>query len=89
MNRKILDLLVCPVDKHYPLILHELKSINDNVIDGVLTCEKCGNYYLVTNEIPILLSSELRDRKATLDFLKTWSGKLPEAMSKSFIGNNG
>ncbi|MEM1524708.1 MAG: Trm112 family protein [Nitrososphaerales archaeon] len=78
MKRKLLDILACPIDKHYPLELIELNVSDETIIDGILFCSKCGRYYPIMDEIPIMLPDDLRDEKEDLDFLKKWMEKIPE-----------
>jgi uncharacterized protein YbaR (Trm112 family) len=77
MQRKLLDILACPIDKHYPLGMLEFGVKGDIVVDGVLTCSECGRYYPIIDEIPVMLPDNLRNRKEDLDFLQKWSSKLP------------
>ena len=78
MQRKLLDILACPMDKHYPLELVEfgLRG-SDIVVEGVLLCSKCGRYYPIIDEIPVMLPDKLRNKKEDLGFLEKWSSKLP------------
>jgi len=64
MRETMLDLLACPIDKHYPLELYEITTREDDysgqektkvIIDGVLFCSKCFRFYPVVEEIPVLL----------------------------------
>jgi uncharacterized protein YbaR (Trm112 family) len=78
MQRKLLDILACPIDKHYPLEMLEFSSREDVVVDGVLLCSDCGRYYPILDEIPVMLPDGLRNRKEDLGFLEKWISKLPE-----------
>ncbi len=78
MQRKLLDILACPIDKHYPLQLLELELRGDIIVSGVLTCERCGRYYPILDEIPVMLPDNLRNRKDDIAFLEKWKEKLPE-----------
>lgn len=77
MRRKLLDILACPIDKYYPLELYELNTKEEVILDGVLACTKCGRYYPIIDEIPIMLPDDLRNQKEDLDFLAKWADKLP------------
>ena len=78
MNRTMMDILACPIDKNHPLELHEIKEKNNVVSEGVLFCPKCSRFYPIIEEIPIMLPDELRDKKLELDFLKNNQENLPE-----------
>ena len=80
MKRSLLDILACPIDKHYPLELYELESKGDVVVEGVLRCPKCNRYYPIIDEIPIMLPDELRDKDRDLSFLERWKDKLPKVI---------
>jgi len=78
MQRRLLDILACPIDKHYPLELLEFSSRDQLVVDGVLLCSECGRYYPIIDEIPVMLPDNLRNRKEDLDFLEKWRERIPE-----------
>ncbi len=79
----MLELLACPVDKHYPLELFEIniKEDKDNedaiITDGILFCNKCYRFYPIIDEIPVLLPDELREKQKDIDFLHKWHNKIP------------
>ena len=78
MQRKLLKILVCPIDKTYPLKLIELEDKLDNIIEGILYCNKCKRYYPIIEEIPIMLPDKLRNEKLEIKFLNKWKNKLSE-----------
>jgi uncharacterized protein YbaR (Trm112 family) len=77
MQRRLLDILACPMDKHYPLQMIELNTSGDKVVDGVLFCDQCKRFYPIIDEIPMMLPDELRNKKEDLEFLTRWRSKLP------------
>jgi uncharacterized protein len=82
MQRKLLDILACPIDKHYPLEMLEFNVRGEDVIvDGVLMCTKCGRYYPIIDEIPVMLPDNLRNKKEDIGFLEKWNTKLPEKVT--------
>jgi uncharacterized protein YbaR (Trm112 family) len=78
LRRKLLEILACPIDKHYPLELFEVKSEGDLIVDGVLACTQCGRYYPIIDEIPVMLPDDLRNKNEDLEFLKKYKERLPE-----------
>ncbi len=74
----MLDILACPIDKHYPLELVEIEAAGDEVREGVLACTKCGRYYPIMEEIPVMLPDELRNKERDMGFLRKWQVKIPE-----------
>ena len=82
MKKSMLDILACPIDKHYPLDLFEAASSGDLVIEGVLYCSKCSRFYPIMEEIPIMLPDDLRERQQEIEFLQKWKTRLPEKVIK-------
>jgi uncharacterized protein YbaR (Trm112 family) len=78
MNKTMIDILACPIDKNHPLELFEIKEKDNIVSEGVLFCTKCFRFYPIIEEIPIMLPDELRDRKQEIEFLKNFKDELPE-----------
>ena len=83
MNKTMMDILACPIDKTHPLELHEIKEKNNVVSEGVLVCRKCSRFFPIIEEIPIMLPDELRDKKLEIDFLKKYRENLPEKVVKN------
>lgn len=82
MNKKMLDILACPIDKHAPLELIEIKTKNEIVNEGALYCSECSRFYPIIEEIPIMLPDDLRDKNQDMKFLKNNQNKLPEKITK-------
>ena len=78
MNKKMMDILACPIDKHFPLDLFEISSDGEIVSEGAIFCSKCSRFYPIIDEIPIMLPDELRDKDQDMEFLKKNSDALPE-----------
>jgi uncharacterized protein YbaR (Trm112 family) len=77
MKKKLMDILACPIDKHYPLELLIFKE-NDEIVEGMIICPKCLRWYPIRDEIPEMLPDELRDKKDELPFFKKWKSKIPK-----------
>lgn len=78
MNKTMMDILACPIDKNHPLELFEIEEKDNVVSEGALFCEKCSRFYPIIEGIPIMLPDELRDKKQEMDFLKNYKKELPE-----------
>lgn len=78
MNKKMMQILACPIDKHFPLELVTLLSKEEIVSEGAIFCSKCSRFYPIVDEIPIMLPDELRDKNQDIEFLKKHKGSLPE-----------
>jgi len=72
----MIDILACPIDKHYPLELLVVKEGRE-VDEGALHCESCSRFYPIIDGIPILLPDELRDKRQDIGFLRRNSRALP------------
>ena len=73
----MIDILACPIDKHYPLELHVFEE-KDEIIEGVIVCPKCFRWYPIRDEIPEMLPDELREEKDEIPFMKKWKDKFPK-----------
>lgn len=82
MNRKLMEILACPIDKYYPLELVELTTNEEIVSEGVIYCSKCSRYYPIIEEIPIMLPDELRDKNQDMEFLNKYKSTLPDKIIK-------
>jgi len=72
-----MDLLACPIDKHYPLELYVFEE-GEEIIEGLIVCPKCNRFYPIIDEIPHMLPDELRNKDDDLNFLRKWRDKVPE-----------
>jgi uncharacterized protein YbaR (Trm112 family) len=78
MNKTMMGILACPIDKNYPLELYEIKEKNNVVSEGALFCSKCSRFYPIIEEIPIMLPDELRNKEQEIKFLTSNKKNLPE-----------
>ena len=83
MQRRLMSILACPVDKFNPLRLIELESVGDDIITGALVCPECNRFYTIVEEIPTMLPDNLRKAEDDAAFLAKWSSSLPQNMRKS------
>ncbi|TLX67454.1 MAG: Trm112 family protein [Thaumarchaeota archaeon] len=82
MNKKMMEMLACPIDKHFPLEIFESNSKEQIVLEGAIYCSKCSRFYPIIEEIPIMLPDELRNKDQDMEFLKRNQSKLPEKIIK-------
>ncbi len=78
MNKTMMKILACPIDKNHPLELFEINQKEDVVIEGAIFCSKCTRFYPIMEEIPIMLPDDLRDKKHEMEFLNKNKDNLPE-----------
>jgi len=82
MNKKMLEILACPIDKHFPLEIFESNSKDQIIFEGAIYCTKCFRFYPIIEEIPIMLPDELRDKNKDMEFLKRNQYLLPEKITR-------
>ncbi len=88
MRKSLLDILACPIDKFYPLELIEINTFTDPSVgeliikEGALYCSKCSRFYPITDEIPIMLPDELREKEKDIEFLRAWQQQIPDKILK-------
>lgn len=82
MKRRLLDILACPICKHFPLELSVFEE-KEEIDEGILVCNNCYRWYPIIESIPHMLPDELRDEKEDLVFLKKWNEKIPESVLKN------
>jgi uncharacterized protein YbaR (Trm112 family) len=61
----------------------EINKSTEIIEEGLLLCRTCLRFYPITQEIPIILPDELRDKKKDLEFLKTWNELIPNDLLKN------
>ncbi len=69
---------------YYDKNLSELKEIppceiciKDEIVEGLLYCEKCGRWYPIIDEIPRMLPDSLRIEKDDIEFLRKHKNDIP------------
>ncbi len=77
MKRRLMEILACPIDKHYPLDLLVFEE-KDEITEGLLTCSECGRWYPIMDEIPQMLPDDLRESREDLEWLRRWKEQVPE-----------
>jgi uncharacterized protein YbaR (Trm112 family) len=77
MKRKLMEILACPIDKHYPLKLHVFEE-KEEIVEGLIICPKCNRWFPIIDEIPHMLPDELREAKEDLAFLEKWRSRVPK-----------
>lgn len=60
MKESLLDIVVCPMDKH-DLDLEDAEREDEEIVSGTLVCTDCGERYPIEDGIPNLLPPDMRD----------------------------
>lgn len=82
MNKSMMEILACPIDKHHPLELFVVGGREETVSEGALYCPECSRFYPIIEEIPIMLPDDLRDREQEMGFLAEHKRLLPEKITR-------
>lgn len=72
-----MEILACPIDKHYPLELHVFEE-KEEIIEGLLVCAQCMRWYPIIDEIPQMLPDDLREPREDLAWLEKWKHQAPK-----------
>ncbi len=77
MKRRLMEILACPIDKHYPLELLVFEE-KEEITEGLLLCSECNRWYPIIDEIPQMLPDDLRESKEDLPWLEKWKSQVPQ-----------
>ena len=80
MKNKLLDLLACPYDGHFPLEMRIFEA-DDEIVEGILICSKCSRWYPIRDKIPEMLPDEMRNEKEEIRFLSKWKNAFPQKLT--------
>jgi uncharacterized protein YbaR (Trm112 family) len=75
MKLTFLDKLACPFDKQ-DLAIKIFRQEQNQILEGLLTCEHCHRYYPIVQGIPIMSPDEYREIQLELPLLEKWGEKL-------------
>ena len=60
MKRELMEILACPMCRG-SLVLNVTQEEGDEIVEGNLQCDSCGETYPIEETIPNLLPPSLRD----------------------------
>jgi uncharacterized protein len=75
MKQSFLDKLVCPFDKA-ELNIKIFEVQDEEIQEGILTCECCNRYYPIVRGIPIMSPDEYRELSLEIPLLQKWGERL-------------
>jgi uncharacterized protein YbaR (Trm112 family) len=61
MRQSTIDKLCCPFDKADLELQVIAKDLDENIIEGILTCKTCNRYYPIVKGVPIMSPDEYRE----------------------------
>lgn len=76
MRQETIDKLCCPFDKEDLTLTVVKKDVEQNVIEGFLTCSTCQRIYPFVKGIPIMSPDEYREFEMEKPLLEAYEGYL-------------
>lgn len=84
MKLKTIEKLCCPFDRAEIELNIITKDIEENVIEGFLTCRKCKRIYPIIKGIPIMNPDEYRELELEKPLLDRWQKHLEGKSIENF-----
>ena len=84
MRIETINKLCCPFDKEELSIKIITKDIENNIIEGVLTCNHCKRYYPIISGIPIMSPDEYREKQLEAPLVEKWMPELSDNNIRDF-----
>ena len=84
MKASTINKLCCPFDKEDLKLTVISKDIDENIIEGFLTCASCNRIYPMVKGIPIMNPDEYREFKLEQPLLEKWAPYLKGKEIKDF-----
>ena len=72
MRIETIKKLCCPFDKTDLTLTTIAKDLNENIIEGLLTCDQCQRVYPIVKGIPIMSPDEYREFRLEQPVLERW-----------------
>ena len=72
MRLSTIDKLCCPFDKADLQLQIIAKDVEENIIEGILTCKTCNRYYPIVKGVPVMSPDEYREVKLEQPMLENW-----------------
>jgi uncharacterized protein YbaR (Trm112 family) len=84
MRQSTIDKLCCPFDKADLELQVIAKDLDENIIEGILTCKTCSRYYPIAKGVPIMSPDEYREQQLEQPMLENWKEHLQDKQVESF-----
>ncbi|MDT0677264.1 Trm112 family protein [Autumnicola musiva] len=84
MKLATINKLCCPFDKKEIELTSISKDLEENVIEGFLTCNNCKRIYPIIKGIPIMNPDEYREFKLEQPILEKWQSHLKGRKIENF-----
>lgn len=76
MRLSTIEKLCCPFDKSDLQLQIIAKDLEENILEGILTCKTCNRYYPIVKGVPILSPDEYREANLEQPMLENWQQHL-------------
>lgn len=84
MRLSTIDKLCCPFDKADLQLQIIAKDLEENIIEGILTCKTCQRYYPIIKGVPIMSPDEYREQQLEQPMLENWQQHLQGKQANKF-----
>lgn len=84
MRTSTINKLCCPFDKSDLELTVVLKDLEENILEGFLTCQKCKRIYPMIKGIPIMNPDEYREFRLEAPMLEKWNSHLKGKKIENF-----
>ncbi|NBB22907.1 hypothetical protein GVN20_26360 [Runella sp. CRIBMP] len=85
MKSTLVHKLCCPFDKQDLQLTIIKQDTDQNIIEGLLTCETCRRYYPIVYGIPIMNPDEYREKQLEEPILQRWSKQLGAGFKEKLL----
>jgi uncharacterized protein YbaR (Trm112 family) len=85
MRKSFAEKLVCPMDKNELELKVFATDTEQNIIEGVFTCNHCKRYYPIIYGLPIMSPDEYRQFQLELPLVQRWEKQLNGKLTEDFL----
>ena len=83
--KTILNKLCCPFDKGDLTLDIVTQDIDENIIEGILSCKECKRIYPIIKGIPIMNPDEYREFDMEKPMLEKWQKERIETLQSTEV----
>jgi len=84
MKITTINKLCCPFDKADLALQIFAQDLEQNILEGLLTCKTCERYYPIVKGIPIMSPDEYREFKLEQPLIDNWKNHLQGKKTENF-----
>lgn len=81
MRLKTIKKLCCPLDKQDLTLQIIAQDLNENILEGMLTCSQCQRKYPIIHGVPIMSPDEYRQTALEQQVIDRWENALSNAQT--------